>query len=205
MNHPAADRIVGLYDDKAADWIRDRGEDLQVGTSDPDEAVWLDRLLDGLPAGATVLDVGCGSGWPIGVALLRRGFGVTGLDASPGLIDHARTTLPQGDWRLGDMRKTLPAGRFDAVLAWHSLFHLTPEAQARLLPELAGRVADGGRLMFTAGPAHGETLGEWRDEPLYHGSLDTDVYRRLLTEAGLSVEAAENGVWLARRAFLSAK
>jgi SAM-dependent methyltransferase len=205
MSHPAADRIVDLYGDRAADWIRDRGEDLCAGTSDPDEAIWLDQLLDGLSPTAAVLDVGCGSGWPIGATLLRRGFRVVGLDASPGLIAHARATLPDGDWRLGDMREALPEGRFDAVLAWHSLFHLTPEAQIGLLPELAGRVADGGRLMFTAGPAHGETIGEWRGEPLYHGSLDPETYSDLLTEGGLTVEAAENGVWLARRAILSAK
>jgi SAM-dependent methyltransferase len=205
MSHPAADRIIGLYGDRAADWICDRGDELQAGVSDPDEAVWLGRLLDGLGPAATVLDVGCGSGWPIGASLLRRGFRVVGLDGSPGLIAHACATLPDGDWRLGDMREALPEGRFEAVLAWHSLFHLTPEAQMELLPELAGRVAQGGRMMFTAGPAHGETVGEWRGEPLYHGSLDPDAYRRLLIEAGLTVEAAENGVWLARRAFLSAK
>ena len=61
--------------------------------------------------------------------------------------------------------------------------------------------------MFTSGPAHGETLGEWRGEPLYHASLDPADYRALLIGAGLSVEGdgAETGVWLARRALLSAK
>ncbi|MNI81149.1 hypothetical protein D3C73_1377380 [compost metagenome] len=60
--------------------------------------------------------------------------------------------------------------------------------------------------MFTAGPAHGEAIGEWRGEPLYHGSLDPDAYQALLSEAGLTVESAgDQGVWLARRAILSAK
>ena len=82
----------------------------------------------------------------------------------------------------------------------------SPEAQTLLLPALAARVADGGRLMFTAGPAHGEAIGEWRGEPLYHGSLDPDAYRALLTEAELTVENdGDQGVWLARRAILSAK
>ena len=206
MSHPAADRIVGLYQDKAADWIRDRGAVLRRHEGDWDEAAWLDRFVNGWPPGARVLDVGCGSGWPMGAALLERGFEVVGLDASPGLIAHARETLPKGDWRIGDMREALPEGAFHGVLAWHSLFHLTPEAQGAVLPVLAARVTSGGRLMFTAGPAHGEAIGEWRGEPLYHGSLAPKAYRALLDEAGLTSEkAGDQGVWLARRAILSAK
>lgn len=206
MSHPAADRIVGLYQAKAADWIRDRGAVLRRDEGGANEAAWLDRFTQGCAPGALMLDVGCGSGWPMGAALLERGFEVVGLDASPDLIAHARATLPGGDWRIGDMRDGLPDGSFRGVLAWHSLFHLTPQAQAAVLPALAARVGPGGRLMFTAGPAHGEAIGEWRGEPLYHGSLDPDAYHALLTEAGLTVESrGDQGVWLARRAILSAK
>lgn len=206
MNHPAADRIIGLYQDRAADWIRDRGAVLRRHEGDWDEAAWLNRFTQGWPPGARVLDVGCGSGWPMGAALMERGFEVVGLDASPDLIAHARQTLPGGDWRIGDMRAALPDGAFHGVLAWHSLFHLTPETQTMVLPALAACVAPGGRLMFTAGPAHGEVIGEWRGEPLYHGSLAPDAYRAALTDAGLSLEnAGDDGVWLARRAILSAK
>lgn len=206
MSHPAADRIVGLYQDKAADWIRDRGVVLRRNEGDWNEAAWLDRFTQGWPRGARVLDVGCGSGWPMGAALLERGFEVVGLDASPGLIAHALETLPGGDWRIGDMRDALPDDAFHGVLAWHSLFHLTPEAQTAVLPALAARVTPGGRLMFTAGPAHGEAIGEWRGEALYHGSLAPEAYRAALTQAGLAVEnGGGNGVWLARRAILSAK
>ena len=129
------------------------------------------------------------------------------MDASPGLIAHAQTTLPTGVWSVGDMREILPPGPFDGVLAWHSLFHLSPDDQKKVLPKLAACVAEGGRLMFTSGQAHGETIGDWRGEPLYHASLDPKAYRALLADAGLRVEydGAESGVWLARRAFLSAK
>ena len=209
MTHPAAERIVGLYQDKAAAWIQDRGVDLFRGDTGADEAAWLDRLVENLPPDATILDVGCGSGWPMGAALLQRGFQLTGLDASPALIAHAIATLPSGAWQVADVRENLPDGRFHGILAWHSLFHLTPEEQTSVLPRLARRVAEGGRLMFTSGPAHGETIGEWRGEPLYHASLDPDAYRALLVEAGLMVEidgaTTGQGVWLTRRAFLSAK
>ena len=207
MTHPSAERIVDLYRDKADDWVRDRGATLYCGDGGVDEAVWLDRFVADLPAGASILDVGCGSGWPVGAALLERGLQVTGVDASPGLIAHAQATVPMGVWSVGDMRESLPPGPFDGVLAWHSLFHLSPDDQRKVLPKLAACVAEGGRLMFTSGQAHGETIGDWRGEPLYHASLGPEAYRALLIDAGLRVEydGAETGVWLAERAFLSAK
>lgn len=70
MTHPSAKRIVGLYRNKADDWVRDRDATLYSGDGGLDEAVWLDRFVAGLPAGASILDVGCGSGWPVGAALL---------------------------------------------------------------------------------------------------------------------------------------
>ena len=207
MTHPSAKRIVDLYRDKADDWVRDRGATLYSGDGGVDEAVWLDRFVAGLPAAAKILDVGCGSGWPIGSALLEWGHQLTGVDASSGLIAHAQATLPMGMWSVADMRDAFPPGPFDGVLAWHSLFHLSPDDQKKVLPKLAASVAEGGRLMFTSGPAYGETIGQWRGEPLYHASLEPEAYRALLADAGLRVEydGAESGVWLARRAFLSAK
>lgn len=117
MTHPSAKRIVGLYRDKADDWVRDRGATLYSREDGADEADWLDRFVAELPAGASILDVGCGSGWPIGAALLERGHQVTGVDASPSLIAHAQATLLAGVWSVGDVRESLPPGPFDGVLA----------------------------------------------------------------------------------------
>jgi predicted TPR repeat methyltransferase len=39
---------------------------------------WLDQLIARLPAGAHVLDLGCGSGLPVARDLQDRGFVVTG-------------------------------------------------------------------------------------------------------------------------------
>ena len=148
------------------------------------------------------------TGGAVGVGVALGSIAATrGVDASPGLIAHAAATLPQGEWSLGDMRQGLPEGAFDGVLAWHSLFHLSPDDQQAVLPELAGRVAPGGRLLFTSGHAHGEVIGGWRGQPLYHASLDPAAYRAILSAAGLDIvcDGAMSGVWLARRAFLSAK
>ena len=209
MTDTPADRIVGLYREGAADWIARRGREPGA-----DETVWMDRFSAALPPGGRVLDVGCGSGWPHAARLIDQGFRVTGVDSSRPLLDHAHATLPTGEWIEADMRALDLGDRlFDGVFAWWSLFHLGPEDQARVLPMLAAHVAPGGALMIAVGDRHGEALGEWRGEPLYHGSLSPGAYRALLIDAGLeptrgplSDRLGERGViWLAKRAMLSAK
>ncbi|HEY8300643.1 MAG TPA: class I SAM-dependent methyltransferase [Jatrophihabitans sp.] len=52
--------------------------------------------------GATLLDVGCGSGGGLR-HLSTRGCSVAGIDAAAGLLDIARARLPGADLRLGTM------------------------------------------------------------------------------------------------------
>jgi hypothetical protein len=49
--------------------------------------------------------------------------------------------------------------------------------------------APGTTLMFTSGTSHGESIGSYRGEPLYHASLDTEEYRALLNSSGFRVVA----------------
>lgn len=61
-------------------------------------------------------------------------------------------------------------------------------------------------LMFNTGPAYGEGIGSYRGDPLYHASLDSDEYERLLAANGFEVvdhvvedpNAGGRTVWLAR-------
>jgi SAM-dependent methyltransferase len=193
-------RVIGLYEENADQWDCDRGDRLVL------EREWLDRFTCGLPAGGTILDVGCGSGRPIAAELIRRGFRVTGVDSSPSLIQMCAMRFPEQEWLVGDMRELALGRRFDGVLAWHSSFHLTPDDQRVALSRLAAHVATGGRLMFTSGPERGERLGEWQGEPLYSASLAPAEYRQLLEEGGLQVVAHQADdpecggatVWLAQ-------
>jgi cyclopropane fatty-acyl-phospholipid synthase-like methyltransferase len=46
------------------------------------ESAWLDRFSTLLSQGASILDIGCGSGEPIARYLIDRGFAVDGVDVS---------------------------------------------------------------------------------------------------------------------------
>ena len=206
--HPSSARIIDLYSDKAEDWIADRGR--KLGTYNPTglaEADWFARFMAALPRGGTVLDVGSGSGWPVAAALTEQGFRVTGVEPSPKLRAHAQTTLPDAEWLEGDMRTfDLGPRRFDGLLGWFSLFHLSPADQRIALPRILSHAAERCVFMTCSGLGENEIIAEWRGEALYHGSLDPEEYRSIFAAHGFvpdpirPEEMDGSGlVWIARR------
>jgi len=85
------------------------------------------------------------------------------------------------------MRRLHLNARFDGIIAWDSFFHLRAEDQRRMFPLFRECSAQKAALLFTSGTSHGEAIGEYRGEPLYHGSLDTSEYRELLDQNGFAV------------------
>jgi hypothetical protein len=105
------------------------------------------------------------------------------------------------------MRDLALGRRFDGLIAWDSFFHLRHDDQRLMFPLFRQHAAEGAALLFTSGPGHGEAIGTFEGEPLYHASLAPEEYRRLLGENGFAVidhvvEDATCGghtVWLAQR------
>ena len=203
MSSPRADpaeRIVGLYEDNAAAFDRQRDRSLF-------EQPWLERFAALLPPGGAVLDIGCGMGEPIARWLIDRGFRVTGLDSSPSLIASCRTRFPTQDWIVGDMRRLELGRRFDGLIAWHSFFHLSTDEQRSMFRRFALHAADGAALMFTSGTHEGEATGIWQGEALHHASLSTDEYGRRLEANGFGIldhriedpDCGHATIWLARK------
>jgi SAM-dependent methyltransferase len=197
-----SERIVGLYERHALAWDADRKAD---ATSS--EQAWLERFGSLMSPGATVLDIGCGSGQPIARYLIERGFRVTGVDSSPTLISLCRRRFPDREWVVADMRTLTLGKRFDGILAWDSFFHLAQDDQRRMFPIFSAHAAAGAALLFTSGTQDGEAIGAYQGEPLYHASLAEPEYRSLLEAHGFAVEAyvaddatcGNHTVWLARK------
>jgi SAM-dependent methyltransferase len=196
----AADNIIGIYERHARDYESDRGRSLF-------EKPWLDQFAALLPPGGTVLDIGCGCAEPIAAYFISQGFAVTGVDSAPSLIAACRNRFPDHDWQTFDMRALDLAKTFDGLIAWDSFFHLPPEDQRRMFAIFRKHAAPNAALMFTSGPSHGEAVGDYRGNPLYHASLDPVEYRALLDGAGFHVVAhvaqdpdcGGHTVWLAQR------
>lgn len=105
--------------------------------------------LAGEVRGRRVLDAGCGSG-PLAAELVRRGAVVTGLDASPAMVELARRRL--GDdvpLHVADLARPLPFAddSFDDVVASLVLHYL--EDWSGPLAELRRVLRPGGRLLVS--------------------------------------------------------
>ncbi|NOJ49481.1 class I SAM-dependent methyltransferase [Bradyrhizobium archetypum] len=201
MESEEAARIIDLYQRKASDWIRSRARTKLI------EKPWLDRFCALLPPAAALLDLGCGSAEPMAAYLIGLGHPVAGVDSSPTMIDACRKRFPKQEWIVADMRKLALRRTFSGVLAWDSFFHLCHDDQRRMFPVFAAHAAPNAALMFTTGPAHGETIGHFAGESLYHASLDPAEYRSLLDRNGFRVishvvedpDCGGHTIWLAQR------
>jgi SAM-dependent methyltransferase len=199
-----ANSIVGHYEKHAAAWDRDRQN------STWNDKVWHDRFIDRLGKDARVLDLGCGSGQPVAQLMVERGLRVVGVDSSPTLISFYRDRLPDQEWIAADMRQLALGRSFDGILAWDSFFHLDHDDQRRMFAIFAAHATAGTLLMFNTGPQHGEGIGEYRGDPLYHASLSPAEYDaltacfgfRVLQHVANDTEAGGRTVWLCQRSGL---
>lgn len=170
------------------------------------EKSWLDKLMALTGKGAEVLDLGCGTGVPVLHYLYEQGMQVTGADASYRMLEIAKANFPAVDFVQADMRTLSLARKFNAIIAWNSLFHLPPEDQPAMFSVFKNHLQSGGVLLFTAGNEHGEAWGINGGVNLYHGSLDTEEYRLLLEAHGFRVleykeddpECGNLTVWMAQ-------
>jgi SAM-dependent methyltransferase len=193
--------VPALYEAVAGHYDRDRSKTLM-------ESFYLEQVRALLAPQAEVLDLGCGAGEPIARYFIEAGCRVTGIDAAPAMIERCRAKFPAATWLVHDMRTLALERTFAAVLAWDSFFHLPQDDQRRMFGVLARHAAPGAPLLFTSGDAEGVTIGSMYGRPLFHASLDTAEYRRLLHAHGFGVllhrvadpDCGEHTVWLARRA-----
>lgn len=136
-----------------------------------------------LPLGSSILDIGCGSGWPVATTLAATGHRVAGIDPSPTLLAAFRRALPDANTACEAAEDSRFFGRrFDGAVAVGLLFLLPEAAQAALIARVGRALYPGGGFLFTA-PRIAAT---WRDmlTGRVSRSLGEGAYRALLAGAG---------------------
>jgi ubiquinone/menaquinone biosynthesis C-methylase UbiE len=150
----------------------------------------LGQLTSRLPAGGSVLDLGCGAGVPVTHLLRKAGYDVVGLDFSMTQLRLARESV-SAPLAQGDMT-TLPfrAGSFDGVVAYYSIIHVPRDEHATIAREIRRVLVAGGYALLVLGthdlPAdHDED--SWFGVPMYWSHYDAETNLALMSEAGLAV------------------
>lgn len=164
------------------------------------DAAIVEAVLDGLPMGGQVLDVGCGEGW-LARALHQLGVQVHGIDGCDAFIEAARSegagTFEHLDYAQAAASPERLGGPYDAIVFNFAL--LDDEAVA-ILRAARRSLAPGGRVLLQT--THPLQLGPpyadgWRRElftdigqdflpmPWYFRTLSSWI--RTLHAAGLAV------------------
>ncbi|MFJ9177792.1 class I SAM-dependent methyltransferase [Streptomyces sp. NPDC102360] len=144
-----------------------------------------DVVAGAVPAGATVLELGCGVG-RVTHALVERGFRVTGVDESPEMLERVRgARTVRGAIEGLDLGET-----FDVVLLGSILIHTgDAEVRAGMLDTCRRHVAEGGRVLIqrerpgahenlpreVTGPGGGFTIRKLHSEPVGDGVRSVKV------------------------------
>jgi SAM-dependent methyltransferase len=145
-------------------------------------------LLNALPVRASVLEVGCGAGVPVGAEFIRNGHSYIGVDVSPRQVELATTHLPHGDFRLGDiLDQTFEAEVFDAVVALYVITHVPREKWSTLIHNIREWLKVGGVLLVNV--PHGDSPG-WLEENFlgFGGTNWTNAYGAETTAGILEAE-----------------
>jgi SAM-dependent methyltransferase len=153
----------------------------------------LDLALAAIPAGSDVVELGCGAGVPMTVAL-AQGRRVTGYDLSETQLRLARANVPGATFHRADLvTLELPPASADAVVAFYVLTHVPREAHADVLRRIARWLRPGGVLLASFGVEDdpGGIEDDWLGVPMYFSHFSARVNRRLVADAGLIVERAE--------------
>lgn len=141
---------------------------------------WATRL----PPGGDVLDLGCGSGFPIASTLMEQGYAVFGIDASPTLVSMFRRRLGGAHVACETVQESAFFGRtFDGVIAVGLMFLLSGDDQRQLIEKIGKTLKPGGLFLFSAP----RQRCAWNDVQTGQVSLSLGEveYERLLADAHL--------------------
>ena len=138
-------RVRQSYAERAFEYVAALGD---VDSMDPLD---VNLLTDwGMNIHGPLLDAGSGPGhW---TELLRSlGCDVTGLDIVPEFVDSARQRFPLATFETGNLLDMpFESSRFDGILAWYSLIHMTPKERRAALREFSRVLKPKGTLLIGA-------------------------------------------------------
>lgn len=145
-------------------------------------------FVDFIPRNGKVLDIGCGTGYPIAQYLVEHGFCVTGLDISQKMIDKAnKSNLKNATFIKKDILEFSSDFLFDGVIAFDSIWHIAKEKQPDVYRKISSLMNYGAHLIFTHGNHDSETIGTMFNQKFYYSALNIDELKTVFSEAGLKV------------------
>jgi 23S rRNA (guanine745-N1)-methyltransferase len=154
-----------------------------------------------LPAGAAVLDVGCGEGFYLGALARAREVEAHGLDISAPAVDLAARRYPQATWVVANADRVLPYAACSFGLAMALTSRLNPPELRRVLASPSAAAVAGYLLVGVPGAddlveLRAAVLGEGRLRDRLQAAMallapDFELVRQITARARLHLDAAD--------------
>jgi ubiquinone/menaquinone biosynthesis C-methylase UbiE len=126
----------------------------------------IDKFLSLIPQGGKILDIGSGTG-NFTKYMADKSYAVEGIDLSEGMLTQARKNVPNGDFKIMDMRDLdFPENSFDGLLSAYSLIHIHSEEILKTLQGFYKVLKSGGFMMLMVQRGESDKV---IDEPLMAG------------------------------------
>lgn len=185
--------LRNAYDEIAAKWHANaRGREYVERTLG-----YVDAILDGLPRGARILDLGCGTGNPIAKHIIEREFEVVGVDQSAELLKIAKTVVPEAELIHADMIEIEFAEKFAAAVAWDSVFHVKRKYHEAIYQKIADSLETGAKFLLSIGGSGAEDkqatgiTSEMFGQTFFYDAYAPPIARKLLESVGFKIEVWE--------------
>lgn len=156
------------------------------------ERDYLEVLLQDLPEGSPILDVGCGTGRPMGEHVIARGYRVIGIDQSDELIEIASARFPNERWILAPIETHAFRESYRAAILWDSLFHIDRACHGPILRRVIAGLPDRGRLMLTVGGSEHPAFTDFMfGQEFFYDSNTPEETGRILRDLGCGILVGE--------------
>lgn len=155
---------------------------------------YTNALVEGLPPGARVLEIGCGSGATQTTRALARAFDYLGVDISRRQIEFARRVVPGARFLHADITQvSFPPESLDGVAAFYSLVHIPRDELGLLVERIATWLRPGGLVVasLTTRPDPGTIVPDWLGVPMYFSGFAAADGRSLVERVGLEIVSAQ--------------
>ncbi len=149
-------------------------------------------VLERVPAGGVVVELGCGDGEPV-TRLLSEHYRVVAVDASVVQLSMGRRAVPRAMFVLADMTELqFKPGAVDAVVSFYALGHVPARRHAALFRSIAQWLRPGGLVMASAPTGVGDAVeASWLGVPMFFGGIGEAATRAAVHQAGLTLERGE--------------
>lgn len=162
---------------------------------------YLSKLFSQLKPNASVLELGCGPGVPFTRLLANHELElhITAVDISASQIALAREKVSESsrvEFVHADMTKLdFPEGKFDAIVAFYSWFHLPKEEQGLMVAKIATWLKPGGILLLNTSSEEGDVvMNDWMGVRMFSTGFGVEGTLGIFKEFGKDLDITDEVV-----------